>query len=141
MQESACNAEDPSSIPGSGRSSRDEKDNPLQYSCLENPMDRGAWRATVHGITRVGHDLATKPQSVFLPSFYSFFPFILSVFLSWWWQVSDGLFVNQKTPTENATENILFLKSFQILMNQSQKCSLCPFYFGMGHKELKLLEK
>ncbi|KAB0375027.1 hypothetical protein FD755_013519 [Muntiacus reevesi] len=35
--------------------------NPLQYSCLENPMDRGAWRATLHGVTRVGHDLATKP--------------------------------------------------------------------------------
>ena len=34
---------------------------PLQYSCLENPMDRGAWRATVHGVARVGHDLATKP--------------------------------------------------------------------------------
>ena len=36
--------------------------NPLQYSCLENPMDRGAWRAIVHGIARVGHDLVTKPN-------------------------------------------------------------------------------
>ena len=36
--------------------------NPLQYSCLGNPMDRGAWRATVHGVTRVGHNLATKQQ-------------------------------------------------------------------------------
>ena len=35
--------------------------NPLQYSCLENPMDRGAWQATVHGVTRVRHDLVTKP--------------------------------------------------------------------------------
>ena len=34
---------------------------PLQYSCLENPMDRGAWQATVHGVTRVQHHLATKP--------------------------------------------------------------------------------
>ena len=34
---------------------------PLQYSRLENHMDRGAWQATVHGVTRVGHDLATKP--------------------------------------------------------------------------------
>ena len=33
----------------------------LQYSCLENPMNRGAWRATVHGVARVGHALATKP--------------------------------------------------------------------------------
>ena len=35
--------------------------NLLQYSCLENPMDRGAWQATVHGVARVGHDLLTKP--------------------------------------------------------------------------------
>ena len=35
--------------------------NPLQYSCLGNPMDRGVWWATVHGIARVRHDLATKP--------------------------------------------------------------------------------
>ena len=35
--------------------------NPLQYSCMENPMDRGIWQATVYGVTRVGHDLVTKP--------------------------------------------------------------------------------
>ena len=35
--------------------------NPLQYSCLENPMGRRAWQVTVHGVARVGHDLATKP--------------------------------------------------------------------------------
>ena len=34
---------------------------PLQFSCLENPMDRGTWRATVQGVTRVGHNLVTKP--------------------------------------------------------------------------------
>ena len=38
---------------------------PLQYSCLENPMDRGAWWATVYGVARVGHDLATKPPPPF----------------------------------------------------------------------------
>ena len=42
-------------------SSGEGNGNPLQYSCLENPMDRGAWRATGHGVTRVGHDLVTKP--------------------------------------------------------------------------------
>ena len=36
--------------------------NPLQYSCLENPMDRGARQATVHGVARVGHNLATNHQ-------------------------------------------------------------------------------
>ena len=58
-----ANAGDTGSIPGSGRSSGEGNGNPLQYSCLGNPMDRGAWQATVHG----GHknvelDLATKQQ-------------------------------------------------------------------------------
>ena len=48
-------------ITGSGRSPGEGNDNLLQYSCLENPMDRGAWQATVHGVTMVGHDLVTKP--------------------------------------------------------------------------------
>ena len=59
-EESACDARDPGSIPGSGRCPGGGNGNPLQYSCLENLMDRGAWQATVHGVTRVGHDLATK---------------------------------------------------------------------------------
>ena len=45
------NAGDASSIPGSGRSLGEANGNPLQYFCLENPMDRGAWWATVRGIT------------------------------------------------------------------------------------------
>ena len=49
-KESACNAGDPGLIPGSGRTSGEGNGNPLQYSCLENPMDGGAWRATVHGV-------------------------------------------------------------------------------------------
>ena len=50
-KESACNAGDPGSIPGAGKSPGGGYGNPLQYSCLENPMDRGAWWATVHGVT------------------------------------------------------------------------------------------
>jgi len=46
------NAGDVDSIPGSGRSPGEGNDNPLQYSCLGNPMDRGAWQATVHGVTK-----------------------------------------------------------------------------------------
>ena len=45
--------------------------NPLQYSCLEIPKDRGAWWATVHGVARVGHDLATKPPPTTFICFYS----------------------------------------------------------------------
>ena len=51
-KESAYNAGDPGSIPGLGRSPRGGNGNLLQYSCLENPMDRGAWWATVHGVTK-----------------------------------------------------------------------------------------
>ena len=50
------------SIPGLGRSPGEGNGNPLQSSFLENLMDRGPWQATVHGVARVGHDLATKPH-------------------------------------------------------------------------------
>ena len=49
-------AKDVGLIPGSGRSHGGGHANPLQYSCLENPMDTGAWRAPVHRAERVGHD-------------------------------------------------------------------------------------
>ena len=49
------------SIPVSGRYPGGGNVNPPQYSCLENPMDRGAWQATVHGVAKLRHDLATKP--------------------------------------------------------------------------------
>ena len=51
-KESTYNRGDPSSIPGSGRSPGGEHSNPLQYSCLENSMDRGAWQAIVHGVAK-----------------------------------------------------------------------------------------
>ena len=51
-KESACNAGDQGSIPGLGSSSAEGNGNPLQYSCLENSMDRGAWRVTVRGVAK-----------------------------------------------------------------------------------------
>ena len=51
-KESACGVGDPGSIPGSGRFSGEVHGNPLQYSCLENPMDGGAWQDTVHGVAK-----------------------------------------------------------------------------------------
>ena len=60
MQELTCNARESGLIPGLGRSPREGNGHPLQSSCLGNLMDRGAWQAIVHGITRVGHDLATN---------------------------------------------------------------------------------
>ena len=50
---------DAGSIPGSGRSPGGEHDSPLQYSCLENPMDRGAWWATVHGDEKIWMRVST----------------------------------------------------------------------------------
>ena len=55
-KESACNAGDPGLIPGSGRSSGEGNGYPLQYSCLENSMDRGAWQQYSMGLQRVGND-------------------------------------------------------------------------------------
>ena len=52
---------DANSIPGSGISPGEGKGTSFKYSCLESPMDRGAWQALVHGVARIGRDLATKP--------------------------------------------------------------------------------
>ena len=51
-------------IPGLGRSPGEGNGTPLQYSCLGNPMDRGAWRAAAHGVTRARHDLVTEAPAV-----------------------------------------------------------------------------
>ena len=63
-KESACNAGDTGdvgSIPGSGRSPKEGNGNLLQYSCLENPMDRGAWWATVQRVAKSWKKLSTQP--------------------------------------------------------------------------------
>ena len=60
---SACNAGDLGSIPGSRRSPGEGHSNPLQYSCLENFMDRGAWWATVNGVTKSGTERHTHTHT------------------------------------------------------------------------------
>ena len=57
-----ANAGDTGSIPGSGRSRGGGNGNPLQYSCLGNPMDRGVWWATVHGVTKSGTRLSARSK-------------------------------------------------------------------------------
>ena len=57
-KESARNVGDPGLIPGSGRSSGEGNGNPVQYFCLENPMDRGTWRATVSGVSETHTQLS-----------------------------------------------------------------------------------
>ena len=61
-KESVCNVGAPGSIPGLGRSPGEGNGNPLQYSCLENPMDRGAWWATVHGVAKSQTGLKGKGE-------------------------------------------------------------------------------
>ena len=55
-------------IPGLGKFLGGGNGNPLQYSCLGNPTDRGAWRGTVHGVAESEHNLATKQQQSFSPA-------------------------------------------------------------------------
>ena len=88
---SVCNAGDLGLIHGSRRSPREGHRYPLQYSCLESPMDRGTWQATVHGVTRVGHDWATTvlqvqyiPKSVL--SLLHCFPHFCSTHSSFKWE-------------------------------------------------------
>ena len=63
-----ANAGDLGSIPGLGRSPREGNGYPLQYSCLEDSMDRGAWQATVHGVTRSQTGVCTESQRLDLQS-------------------------------------------------------------------------
>ena len=69
VKASAYNARDPGSIPRLGRSPGEGNGSPLQYCCLENPMDRGAWRAAVHGIAKGWTRLS---NFIFIFSFHSY---------------------------------------------------------------------
>ena len=62
LSASAGDIRDMGSTHGSGRSAGEGNGNPFKYSCLENPVDKGTWRVTVHGVARVGHHLSTKQQ-------------------------------------------------------------------------------
>ena len=66
-EDSACSSGDVGLIPGSGKIPGRRKWQPYQYSYLENPMERGAWWDTVHGVTRIGHNLVTKPSPPVFP--------------------------------------------------------------------------
>ena len=104
-KESACNAGDLSSVPEWGRSSGEGNGNPLQYSLLENPMDRGSWQATIHGITRVRHDLVTKP-----PPPCSIYPILWNVC---WFGLLLILF---KTISQGNYADVLFFFSSKIYL-------------------------
>ena len=70
---------DSGSVPGLGRSPGEGSDNPLQYSCLGNPMDRGAWKAVVHGGTNLAANLAIPVQPISGTTLLSFVPDLFHV--------------------------------------------------------------
>ena len=71
VKASACNVGDPSSIPESGRSPGEGNGNALQYSCLENSMDRGAWKASVHRVIKSWTWLSIPILNVYVNIFYN----------------------------------------------------------------------
>ena len=98
-KESACNAKDLGSIPQSGRPPGEGNGNPFQYSCLENPMVREAWQATIHRAARIGHDLGITPPPPqhkmpqwldILSCFYLLGKFCFSFwYLDGWWRLPE----------------------------------------------------
>ena len=91
-KESACNAGDLDSIPGSGRSPGEGNGNTLQYFCLENPMDRGAWWATVHGVTKSQTWLSDRHTwtNHWTPREFPYFPGLRVGSQAVLWEGADG---------------------------------------------------
>ena len=111
-----ANAEDAGLIPGLGRSPGKGNSNPLQYSCLGNPMDRGAWWAAVPGIARVRHNLVTEQQQ--------------QKFRVWCSSLDDKLHGLLSYMTEFRTADDLFRSAFTSL-------SHCPGYFTSRSLDLQ----
>ena len=103
-KESACNAGDSGSVPGLGRSPGVGNGNPLQYSCLENPMDRGAWRAIVHGIAK--SDMTEQLSSHTHPKLYSTFAIVIGSGLWALWAHFPGYGNNSKVLVCDSVQDI-----------------------------------
>ena len=131
-KESICNTGDLGSIPGSGRSPGEGNGYPLQCSCLENSMDRGAWRTTVHGITKRQTQLRD----------FTFFP-LSRDYKIWWtlyvprknrkWSKSDFILKrttkmkNNLTNFVRASMNACYFDFLKVLEEISLRCKLlCP---------------
>ena len=114
--ESACSAGDPGSIPGLGRSPREGNGNPLQYSCLENSMDRGTWQATIPRVAK-SHRVKTGLSNNTLTFFICKYLFLNSLFYS------IGLYVFPYA----STILILISVTLQVLKSGSVICTFYSF--------------
>ena len=137
-KESACNAGDLGSIPGLGRFPGEGNGNPLQYSCLETSMNRGAWQATVHAMTKSWHP--TSPLKYLLHFIYvdprlTYYLFHLYVAYA-------------RRVTEQLSQHLLFglmesrctlLESISTLyFHSSIYCSLRSYYLGLEKNKFQL---
>ena len=105
-KQSACNARDLGSIPGSGRSPGEENGNPFQYFSLENSMKRRIWWATAHGSQRVGHNWATNTSFNFNKLRWGHTEVRWAAHPVWWCPYKSGTFGHTHTHThkENVSE-------------------------------------
>ena len=140
-----ANAGDMGSIPGLGRPLGEGNDNLLQYSCLENLIDKGAWWATVYGVTRVRHDLVAKPPPsrciwslVSLPYCNSLFPILFNkislaafnksqVTFRFKWELESLGKWNVKNKKGRETDNWLYT-FIQWVMMMGIKMKLKPYF-------------
>ena len=106
-KESTCNARDPRSISRSERTPGEGNRNPLQYSCLENPMDRGAWQATVHGVTELD---TTENYSVLRPEIGMVSQLLADPLHLLWvlWTLPTPQYI---VPVEKVSKNLLSVSS------------------------------
>ena len=118
-KESTCNARDPGLIPGSRRSPVEGNGNPLQYSCLENPMDRGAWQAIVHGVTKSGTRSVMSPSRTI-----SIWGVLLQSHFS-----SVGLMTYFRT---NLTVNILYLSRDRMIRLPCSRSEKMPIWMKVS---------
>ena len=105
-KQSACNARDLGSIPGSGRSPGEENGNPFQYFSLENSMKRGIWWATAHGSQRVGHNWATNTSFNCNKLRWGHTEVRWAAHPVWWCPYKNGTFGHTHTHTHTHTRRM-----------------------------------
>ena len=119
-KESTSNVGDLGLIPGSRRTPGEGNGNPLQYSCLENPMDRGAWRATVHGVTKSWTQLSTSMHRLLDIYFIIWVIINTTLFCCLWYSSFGHWELIQLTPVSLWHTSIVSFFFFFSSLSQSQ---------------------